>query len=61
MTKHFCDFCGKEKPQNNLKLLIICDNLRGDSGKEYYDICKDCVEKIHGMIEDKGLGDSKKS
>ncbi len=61
MTKHFCDFCNKEKPQDALKLLVVCDNLRAEGGKEYYDICKDCVEKIHAMIEDEGTGRFKKS
>lgn len=56
MTKHFCDFCGKVQPRDNLKLLIICDNLRAEGNKEYYDICKECVDKIHEMIEDKRLG-----
>jgi len=60
MTKHFCDFCNKEKLQDALKLLVICDNLRAEGGKEYYDICKDCLDRIHEMIEDKRLGEDSK-
>lgn len=57
MTKYFCDFCGKEVPCDELKLIVICDS-RSDT-KEYYDICKDCLDKIYEMIEDKRLGDKK--
>lgn len=35
MTKYFCDFCGKEMPCDELKLIVICDS-RSDT-KEYYD------------------------
>lgn len=56
MTKYFCDFCDKETPRDKLKLIVICDNLRSDR-KEYYDICKDCLDKIYEMIEDKRLGE----
>ena len=58
MTRYFCDFCGKEMPCDELKLIVICDS-RSDT-KEYYDICKDCLDKIYEMIEDKRLGEKKK-
>ena len=57
MTKYFCDFCGKETPCDKLKLIAI-DDPRSD-GKEYYDICKDCLDKIYEMIEDKRLREEK--
>lgn len=56
MTKTFCDFCEKETPRDKLKLIVVCDNPRSD-GKEYYDICKDCLNKIYEMIGDKKLGE----
>lgn len=54
MTKTFCDFCDKETPRDKLKLIVVCDNPRSD-GKEYYDTCEDCVDKIHEIIEGKKL------
>ena len=57
MTKYFCDFCGKEMPCNELKLVVIND-LKSDT-KEYYDACKDCLDKIYEMIEDKKLREEK--
>ena len=59
MTKYYCDFCNKSAPQKELKVLVIADNLCSDACKEYYDICKDCVDKIHEMIEGKKLGEEK--
>ncbi len=56
MTKTFCDFCNKETPRDKLKLIVVCDNPRSD-GKEYYDICKNCLNKIYEMIGDKKLGE----
>lgn len=59
MTKHYCDFCGKECPQDKLKLAVFCDSLKGDGGKEYYDICEDCLGMIHTMIDGKMMGEKK--
>lgn len=58
MTKSFYDFCGKETPLDKLKLLVVCDNPRSD-GKEYYDICEDCLGMIHTMIDGKMMGEKK--
>lgn len=57
MIKTFCDFCGKEVHRGapDAKGLVV-GNQYGVSAGEYYDICKDCVDKIHEMIEDKRLG-----
>ena len=52
MTKTFCDFCDKETPRDKLKLIVVCDNPRSE-GKEFYDICKDCLDKIYEMIGDR--------
>lgn len=57
MTKYFCDFCGKEMLCDELKLIVINDPKK--DAKEYYDICKDCLDKIYEMIEDKRLGEEK--
>lgn len=57
MTKYFCDFCSKERLCDELKLIVINDPK--SDAKEYYDICKDCLDKIREMIEDKSLGDKK--
>ena len=57
MIKYFCDFCGKEMLCDELKLIVINDPKKDI--KQYYDICKDCLDKIYEMIEDKRLGEEK--
>lgn len=58
MIKTFCDFCGKEVKRHTpeAKCLAIGDDY-GDVN-EYYDICKDCRDKIYEMIGDKRLGEN---
>lgn len=56
MIKTFCDFCGKEVERRTpeCKCLALGDDY-GDVD-EFYDICKDCFDKIDEMIENKRLG-----
>ena len=57
MTKYFCDFCGKEMPCDELKLIVIKDPKKDI--KEYYDMCEDCTNKIYEIIEGKKLREEK--
>lgn len=57
MIKCFCDFCGKELNRNNFEAKGLAIGDKFGSSMEYYDICKDCLDKIYEMIEDKRLGD----
>ena len=55
MIKCFCDFCGKELNRNNSEVKGLAIGDKYGSSTEYYDICKDCLDKIYEMIEDKKL------
>ena len=59
MIKCFCDFCGKELNRNNFEATGLAIGDKYGSSTEYYDICKDCLDKIYEMIDDKRLGDKK--
>ena len=59
MIKYFCDFCGKELNRNNSEAKGLAIGNKYGSSTEYYDICKDCLDKIYKMIEDKRSGDKK--
>ena len=55
MIKYFCDFCGKEIKRNTPEAKGLAVGDKFGSSMEYYDICKDCLDKIYEMIEDKKL------
>ena len=55
MIKYFCDFCGKELKRNTSEAKGLAVGDKFGSSMEYYDICKDCLDKIYEMIEDKRL------
>ena len=55
MIKCFCDFCGKELNRNNFEANGLAIGDKYGSSTEYYDICKDCLDKIYEMIESKKL------
>lgn len=59
MIRYFCDFCGKELKRDTpeAKGLAVGDKY-GDS-IIYYDICKDCLDKIYEIIEGKKLREEK--
>ena len=59
MIKYFCDFCGKElkRTTSEAKGLAVGDKF--GSSVEYYDICKDCLDKIYEMIDNKELREEK--
>ena len=57
MIKYLCDFCGKEIKRNTSEATVIAIGDKYGSSMEYYDICKDCLDKIYEMIEDKRLGE----
>ena len=59
MIKYFCDFCGKELKRDTPEAKGLAIGSKYGSSMEYYDICKDCLDKIYEMIEDKRLGDKK--
>ena len=59
MIKYFCDFCGKELNRNNSEAKGLAIGDKYGSSTEYYDICKDCLDKIYEMIEDKRLREEK--
>ena len=59
MTKYFCDFCGKEIRRNTPEAKGIAIGDKFGASMEYYDICKDCLDKIYEMIEDKRLREEK--
>ena len=56
MTKYFCD---KEIKRNTPEAKGLAVGDKFGSSMEYYDICKDCLDKIYEMIEDKRLGEKK--
>ena len=59
MIKYFCAFCGKELKRDTpeAKGLAVCN--KDGASMEYYDICKDCLDKIYEIIEDKKLREEK--
>ena len=59
MIKYFFFFFCKEIKRNapEAKGLAVGDKF--GSSMEYYDICKDCLDKIYEMIEDKRLREEK--
>ena len=59
MIKYFCDFCGKELKRNTSEAKRLAVGDKFGSSMEYYDICKDCLDKIYEMIEDKKLREEK--
>lgn len=59
MTKYFCDFCGKEIRRNTPEAKGIAIGDKFGSSMEYYDICKDCLDKIYKMIDNKELREEK--
>ena len=59
MIKYLCDFCGKEIKRNTSEATVIAIGDKYGSSMEYYDICKDCLDKIYEMIEDKKLREEK--
>ena len=59
MIKCFCDFCGKEIKRNTPEETVFAVGDKFGSSMEYYDICKDCLDKIYEMIEDKKLREEK--
>lgn len=59
MTKYFCDFCGKEIKRNTPEAKGFAVGNKFGVSTQYFDICKDCLDKIYEMIEDKKLGEEK--
>ena len=59
MIKYFCDFCGKELKRDNSEAKGLAIGNKYGASTEYYDICKDCLDKIYKMIEDKRLREEK--
>ena len=59
MTKYFCDFCGKELKRNTSEAKGLAVGDKFGSSVEYYDICKDCLDKIYEMIDNKELREEK--
>ena len=59
MIKYFCDFCGKELKRDTPEAKGLAVGNKFGSSVEYYDICKDCLDKIYEMIEDKKLREEK--
>ena len=59
MIKYFCDFCGKELKRDTPEAKGLAIGDKFGSSMEYYDICKDCLDKIYEMIEDKRLREEK--
>ena len=55
MIKYFCDFCGKELKRGTPEAKGLAIGDKFGPSMEYYDICKDCLDKIYEMIEDKKL------
>lgn len=59
MIKYFCDFCNKEIKRNTSEAKGLAIGDKFGASMEYYDICKDCLDKIYEMIEDKKLREEK--
>ena len=59
MIKYFCDFCGKELKRNTSEAKGLAVGDKFGSSMEYYDICKDCLDKIYKMIDNKELREEK--
>lgn len=59
MIKYFCDFCDKEIKRDAPEAKVLAVGGKYGSSMEYYDICKDCLDKIYEMIEDKKLREEK--
>lgn len=59
MIKYFCDFCGKEIKRDTPEAKGLAVGNKFGASMEYYDVCKDCVDKIHEIIEGKKLGREK--
>lgn len=55
MTKYFCDFCGKEIKRNTPEAKGFAVGNKFGVSTQYFDICKDCLDKIYEMIESKKL------
>ena len=59
MIKYICDFCGKELKRGTPEAKGLAIGNKFGASMEYYDICKDCLDKIYEMIEDKKLREEK--
>lgn len=59
MIKYFCDFCNKEIKRNTPEAKGLAVGNKFGSSVEYYDICKDCLDKIYKMIDNKELREEK--
>lgn len=59
MIKYFCDFCGKELKRDAPEAKGLAIGNKFGSSMEYYDICKDCLDKIYKMIDNKELREEK--
>lgn len=59
MIKYFCDFCGKELKRDTPEAEVLAVGSKFGSSVEYYDICKDCLDKIYKMIDNKELREEK--
>lgn len=59
MIKCFCDFCGKEIKRNTPEETVIAIGDKFGTSTQYFDICKDCLDKIYKMIENKRLREEK--
>ena len=59
MIKYFCDFCDKEIKRNTSEATVIAIGDKFGTSTQYFDICKDCLDKIYEMIEDKKLREEK--
>lgn len=59
MIKYFCDFCGKEIKRNTPEAKGFAVGDKFGASTQYFDICKDCLDKIYKMMEDKKLREDK--
>ena len=59
MIKYFCDFCDKELKRDTPEAKGLAVGNKFGSSVEYYDICKDCLDKIYKMIDNKELREEK--
>lgn len=59
MIKCFCDFCDKEIKRNTPEAKGFAVGDKFGSSMQYFDICKDCLDKIYKMIDNKELREEK--
>ena len=59
MIIYFCDYRGKEPKRDTPEAKGLAVGNKFGASMEYYDICKDCLDKIYETIEDKRLGEEK--